>query len=173
MTYATDLGFVVGEKYVVVTGTDDVSRGEILTFLDDDNSINPYFERRDGEQVCPYLSAFMCLSQKGVKSEISADSVEDSIQKRNEAKDALIKAQQELDEKLEFLGLQEINNVVTPKQAENFEWVEAPWTKFSVGDEIKAISNYSDEVYEGVVRVCEGENYSGDMVLAIYSSEAK
>ena len=114
MTIAENLGFVVGEKYEVITGHGDVSRGEVLTLLDDDDSINPYFERGDGEQVCPYLLAFMHLSQKGIKSEISAYSVEDLIQKRDEAKETLVKAQQELDEKLESLGLQESNNVVTP-----------------------------------------------------------
>ena len=153
MTIAENLGFVVGEKYEVITGHGDVSRGEVLTLLDDDDSINPYFERGDGEKVCPYLSAFMHLSQKEVKSETNVDSVEYLIQKRNEAKEALTKAQQELDEKLEFLGLQEKDNEVVLKSTENFEWVEADWTEFSIGDPIKVIEEDAPSFTGVIIKV--------------------
>ena len=99
MTIATDLGFVVGEKYKVVTGDGDVTCGEVLTFKVDDDSICPYFLQECGDEIAVDLFNFMVLPGSKLKTE----SLEDLIQKRDEAKEALSKAQQELDEKLEFL----------------------------------------------------------------------
>ena len=124
MTYATDRGFKVGDKVVDI----DVDQ-EIFVFAVDDDTMVPWFTNEDGDRVALHLDTV-----KLYKEELS---IENLIQKRNEAKKTLIKAQQELDEKLEALGLQGKDNPVFPKQSENFEWEESNWREFEVGDEIK------------------------------------
>lgn len=69
MTYATDLGFVVGEKYKVVNANSDYCEdGDILTFIFDDDSLYPEFMREDGSKFYCNLHRFESQKTKNKPS---------------------------------------------------------------------------------------------------------
>jgi hypothetical protein len=69
MTRASDLGFIVGNKYKMISTAGEGSgffEGMVLTFHKDDGSECPYFKREDGIKCCPYLTN---LSNKVVEED--------------------------------------------------------------------------------------------------------
>lgn len=172
MAIATELGFVVGGKYKVLARHDpDAKYGEILTFTHDDESHCPYFKNQFGDEFIMNLHEMSSEAiTEGDDSVMDKASVENLIQKRNEAKEALIQAQKVLDEKLTSLGLQEINSTIAPVSKENFEWVEAYWTEFDKGDEIKVTGDVPEGALIGVVKTKEHPYYDGEFPLCVNSS---
>ena len=132
MTIATELGFVVGNRYKVITNGDmDADYGDVLTFIEDNGTFVPFFKNKNGWKFQMHLDDLEPYND--LPSEILPES-DSSLEVLIALRD---KAQKALDGKLKSLGLQGIAVNTFPQATGDFEWEESDWREFEVGDEIK------------------------------------
>lgn len=167
MTIATDLGFVVGNRYKVITAADcDTIYGEILTFTEDDGTPAPFFKNTTGREFYMSLEDLEPYEEPLLEVLPATDSsVEALIISRDEAKEVLVKAQKALEEKLSLLSLPETIKSSDKNEPESWEKISS-WKELSLNDTVKVEYPAGEYLY-GKVDSLEYSDYTGDCPVKI------